>query len=79
MCDFCKAEKRDWRFSNGKDARLYKTKLYRIFKDSSVPVTLCYLCLIDLFCLGEKRFVTRSIPLLRSLSSKTVKESESFW
>lgn len=79
MCDFCRAQKRDWRFINGKNAKLYKTKLFRVFKTGSVPVTLCYLCLIDLFCLGEKRFLCRSLPLLRSLGSRVEKESDNIW
>ena len=73
MCEICKSEGQDYRFRNGDKAFLSTQQLYTVFKDSVAPVRLCYIHGIELFVLGEKRFLHEHIPFARNLAYRSKK------
>lgn len=70
MCDVCKAEGIDWNFSNGKKTKLNKAKLYRVYVGRTATVQLCHLHDIQLFVLGEQRFLKEHIALASNMFDK---------
>lgn len=56
MCDVCEVENRDWKFQNGGNS-LQACRLYRVYKAQVANIKLCHLCSIELFCIGENRFL----------------------
>lgn len=57
MCDVCNAEKMDSRFINGKKYRVFTRTLHTIFHNRIMQIQLCFVHDIELFNLGERRFV----------------------
>lgn len=70
MCDVCKAEGRDWNFANGDKTRLANAKLYRVYVGRTAAIKLCHLHDIQLFVLGEQRFLKEHINLASNLFDK---------
>ena len=69
MCDVCKKNNVDYRFINGRKNHLIPSQFYQVQVGKVSVLRLCYLHDIELFRLGERRFLSihRSIiPLLRS-------------
>ena len=59
-CDCCKQEGRDWKFLCGEDAKLKEVKLYGVKRAKGIiKVSLCRLCEIELFRIGEGRFLKK--------------------
>ncbi len=56
MCDVCREEEIDWKFKNGTKPSS-SCRLYRIYRGQSTQVMLCHLHSIELFCIGETRFL----------------------
>jgi len=79
MCDVCSIETRDWNFSNG-GKPLQRCRLYRVYVSRVALVSLCYLHSIELFCIGESRFLTEHPGFAISLhkSNRSSHESDSF-
>lgn len=71
MCDVCKAEGIDWEFVNGKKTNLRNAKLYRVYMGRVANVKLCHLHDVQLFVLGEQRFLKEHIGLAKTLSAKS--------
>ena len=69
MCDVCTSEKIDTKFVNGEShSTVHTVKLYRIYKDKVALVKLCHLHGIELFVLGETRFLRNHLSLARELA-----------
>lgn len=73
MCDVCKVEGLDPKFVNGEKSIANASKLYRVFKDKVADIRLCHVHSIELFLIGEKRFVHEHIAFAKSLVKKTKK------
>ena len=69
MCDVCKKNKRDYRFLNGKKDMLISSQFYQVQIGKVSVLRLCYSHDIELFKIGERRFINRHksvVPLLKS-------------
>lgn len=70
MCEVCRAEGEDYLFRNGPKKILTANNLYKVFKNSVAPVNLCHVHSIELFHIGERRFLREHIDFARGLASK---------
>lgn len=70
MCEVCSSEGKNYKFNTG-DKPLKVNSLYKVFKDNVASVKLCHVHDIELFMLGEKRFLTEHLPYARVLASKS--------
>jgi hypothetical protein len=68
MCDVCKAEQLDADFMNGAKYRINASKLYRVFKGQVAVVKTCPLHDIQLFMLGEQKFLLENLGFLKHLN-----------
>ena len=75
MCEICKAEGEDYLFKNGSKKMLTCNFLYKVFKDSVAPIKLCHVHTIELFHLGERRFMREHIDFARILSTRAKTQS----
>lgn len=77
MCEVCKAEGQDMAFKNGDRMNIYKNSLYKVFKDSVADIKLCHVHSIELFTLGETRFLREHLLFARVLAKRSVRVEES--
>jgi hypothetical protein len=63
MCDVCRLESLDTVFSNGVKDEIVTTKFYRVYLGHIAQVKLCHIHAIELFCIGETRFLANHIEL----------------
>jgi hypothetical protein len=70
MCEVCKTHGINPLFANGNKSTMIKNHLYKVFKNSSPVITLCYIHSIELFSLGERRFLLNHINFARKLTQK---------
>lgn len=75
MCEICKSEGKDYRFLNGQKDFLTTQQLYKVYKNSVAPVRLCYLHGIELFMIGETRFLREHLSFARALATRSKKLS----
>ncbi len=75
MCDVCQEEGRDPRFHNGKRPMQF-CRLYRVYKSQVANINLCHLHAIELFCIGETRFL-ESHPRLALRLHRSTRTSSS--
>ena len=68
MCDVCEAKGLDWKFTNGDKDKLERAKLFHVYRHKVSVVKLCHIHAIELFQLGEKRFLEYEIELCRLMS-----------
>lgn len=68
MCDVCNLEGNDWKFTNGKHGNLVRSRLYSIYEGKVAHLQLCLLHDIELFMLGESRFLKEHIGLAQQLA-----------
>lgn len=66
MCDVCRLENKDSILSNG-DKPNHHSKLFRVYMGKVASVNLCHLHGIELFCVGESRFLATHIGLALDL------------
>lgn len=78
MCEVCKSEGVDFKFKNGSKATLYKNALYKVFKDSVAEIKLCHVHSIELFMLGESRFIREHLIFARDIARRSTKKEESY-
>lgn len=71
MCEVCQSEGKDYRFLNGTKSYLYTDHFYKVYKNAVAPVKLCYIHSIDLFMLGEKRFLKEHLSFARKLATRS--------
>jgi len=69
-CDVCQIHGLDSKFLNGKKSKIRKNQLHKVLVGKVATVKLCHIHDIELFNLGEKRFVMEHLDLLRSLIGK---------
>lgn len=77
MCDVCREENIDWKFHNGQKP-LSNCRLYRVYRGQTAQVTLCHIHSIELFCVGETRFLESHPSLALSLHSSSRSSSSVF-
>ena len=73
MCEICKSEGYNTKFINGTKDTIVTHQLYKVYRDSVAPVKLCYIHSIELFMLGERRFLREHLLFARSLASRAKK------
>lgn len=73
MCDVCTAEGIDTKFVNGNKVSSGKSYLYKVYQGRVAAVNLCKLHDIQLFVLGESRFLQEHIILAKVLVEKQMK------
>lgn len=66
-CDCCKAEGRNSEYMNG-NTKLCRAKLFKVYMGRTATVKLCRLCDIELFRVGESRFLQNHIGFTKELS-----------
>lgn len=76
MCEVCRAEGEDYLFKNGPKKVLTTSNLYKVFKSTVAPIKLCHVHSIELFHLGERRFLQEHISFARGLASRTKSHTE---
>lgn len=76
MCEICKSEGQDYRFKNGSKLLVTTQQLYKVYKNAVAPVRLCYVHGIELFMLGETRFLQEHMPFARNLATRSKKTSQ---
>lgn len=69
MCDVCNVEGKDWKFMNGRHGNLVRSRLYNIYEGKVAHLNLCLIHDIELFMLGENRFLEEHLGLARQLTS----------
>ena len=75
MCEVCSAEGKNYRYLNGPKDIITSEQLYKVFRDSVATVRMCYIHSIELFMLGERRFLQEHLPFAHSLAFKAKKIS----
>lgn len=75
MCEICISEGKDPRFVNGSKNHITTAQLYKVYKNSVAPVRLCYIHSIELFMIGEKRFLKEHLSFARALVTRSKKLS----
>ncbi len=63
MCQVCKLEGVDWKFRNGEKQSISRGIFYRVYEGELKVVHLCKICSVELFHVGETRFLSKH-PLL---------------
>jgi hypothetical protein len=71
MCEVCRAEGEDFLFKNGPKKILSTNNLYKVFKNAVAPIKLCHIHSIELFHLGERRFLKEHLFFARGLASRS--------
>ncbi len=71
MCDVCKTEGLNPADRNGEKAHRMSVKLYRVYQSKVASVNLCYLHTIELFKIGERRFLGVHLSLARELAFRS--------
>ena len=67
MCDACRADGQNYVFKN-KDSSLYKNRLYKVYQDGVAKITLCRIHDIELFRVGEFRFLKENLSLANQVA-----------
>ena len=79
MCDVCNALGIDYKFKNGPTHdQLYFDTLYRIYRDKLVKVKMCFLHDLELFRLGEKKFLENNLDFAREVAKGTYNSEPRF-
>ena len=68
MCDCCESEGRDPRFHTG-SRKVMQVRLFKVYMGKVARINLCKLCDIELFHVGEIRFLQNHMQLTKSLST----------
>lgn len=68
MCDVCRLEDIDWEWVNGPQRpQLSPTRLYNVYVGKVAHVEVCHLHAVELFCIGERRFLENHIKMAQEL------------
>lgn len=76
MCEVCKAEGADYLFRNGPKKALMKEHLYKVFRRAVAPVRMCHIHSIELFHMGERRFLREHLNFARALARQHISKHE---
>ena len=69
MCEVCKIEGIDWEFKNG-DRGIVRSRFYRVYIGDVTDVDLCFLHSVELFRVGESRFLASHVEFAISLHTR---------
>ena len=72
MCDVCESRGEDYKFLNGDKDMLREVHLYQVLIGKVVSITLCRVHDIELFKVGERRFLNihpTVLPIIREKAS----------
>ena len=69
MCAVCESVGRDWKFHNG-EKELETAKLYRIYIGQVAKIKLFRLHAVELFQVGENRFLASHLAFARSMAGR---------
>ena len=75
MCDVCRLEELKVEELNGSKPHRHNVKLYRVYQGRVAMVHLCYLHTLELFQIGERRFLGSHLPLAQSLAHRSLSNS----
>ena len=76
MCEICISEGKNHKFVNGPNKSGIQTQsLYKVYKNSVASVRLCYVHSIELFMMGETRFLHEHLSFARALATRSKKLS----
>jgi hypothetical protein len=67
MCDVCRNYQLNWKQLNGQKMYLEDKRLYTFYHRHRARLTLCHSHAVDLFHLGERRFLDRYRRLAQDL------------
>jgi|GEM_PF-452547 len=70
MCEVCRFEGTDYRQLKFPKTKLFMRNLYTVLKQETLSLVLCYVHEIELFAIGEPRFMEIHPNLLRAISKK---------
>jgi len=76
MCEICKVDGNNYLFRNGTKTKLTGNYLYKIFKDKVAPIRLCHIHSIELFHIGEKRFLMQHLNYARAIAKRSKQKNE---
>lgn len=76
MCEVCRIEGQDYLFKNGPRKILTNNNLYKVFSKSVAPVKLCHVHSVELFRLGERRFLEEHSDFSNTLALKSKASSK---
>lgn len=77
MCDVCQQESIDWKFKTG-NRPLSSCRLYRVYQGRTANINLCRIHSIELFCIGERRFLEEHPLLAVSLHAAPNRSADLF-
>jgi hypothetical protein len=75
MCEVCRSEGVDYLFKNGPKKILTSNNLYKVFKNAVAPIKLCHVHTIELFHIGERRFLREHLDFARGLATRSKTQS----
>lgn len=75
MCDVCRSEEMDVSQMNGEKPHRVGVRLFRVYQGRVATINLCYLHTLELFQLGERRFLKGHIPLARDLAFRAHRDN----
>ena len=78
MCEVCRLEGHQSKVINGKK-KLKEAKLYRVYVGQWAKMALCHIHSIELFCIGETRFLLNHLKLAQDLGVNKEKYVVSFY
>ena len=71
MCEICKLDGVNYLFKNGPKKNLTSNYLYKVFKDMVAPIKLCHVHSIELFHVGEKRFLSAHLNYAHAVATRS--------
>lgn len=75
MCEICNSEGKDFLYVNGAKKQITTYQLYKVYREAVAPVRLCYIHGIELFMIGEKRFLREHLLFAKNLAMRSRKIS----
>lgn len=75
MCEVCRAEGEDYLFKNGPKKILTSSNLYKVFRNAVAHIKLCHVHSIELFHIGERRFLRGHLDFTRVLAVRNRREA----
>jgi len=73
VCVVCDLYHVDWRFKNGKFTKLVKVNLFRVFSKKVANLDLCRLHDLEIFKIGEVRFLANYMKLVEDIEKNRTK------
>lgn len=68
MCHVCESEGLNWKFLNGPERKLETAWVFGLYRGRTAKLRLCYIHSVEIFLLGEQRFLARHHQLCYELT-----------